>query len=127
MASRFVQVDHDTPLLFPPDMRKWVPEDHMIHFVMDAVEQLDLRRAQVNHRGTGSLQYPPSMVPGLPAFLAAWQSKGRPRMDPRLPRLQHAKTPPGPLKSKNHPANRVKAFPPTDSGQVFDFYLSDCA
>jgi len=29
MASRFVQVDHDTPLLFPPDMRKWVPEDHM--------------------------------------------------------------------------------------------------
>jgi len=37
----------------------------MVHFVMDAVEQLDLRAAQVNHRGTGSLQYPPSMMLGL--------------------------------------------------------------
>jgi hypothetical protein len=37
MAARFVNVDHDTPLLLPPDLRQWVPPDHLVHFLMDAV------------------------------------------------------------------------------------------
>jgi len=37
----------------------------MVHFVMDAVDALDLGAARVNERGTGSAQYPPSMVLGL--------------------------------------------------------------
>jgi transposase len=65
MAARFVNVDHDTPLLLPPDLRDWVAADHMVHFVMDAVDALDLRRARVNERGTGDAQYPPSMMLGL--------------------------------------------------------------
>jgi signal transduction histidine kinase len=65
MAARFVNVDHDTPLLLPPDLRDWVGPDHMVHFVMDAVKALDLSGAQVNVRGTGSAQYPPSMMLGL--------------------------------------------------------------
>jgi transposase len=65
MAARFVNVDHDTPLLLPPDLRDWVAADHMVHFVMDAVDALDLRRARVNDRGTGDAQYPPSMMLGL--------------------------------------------------------------
>jgi len=28
-GSLFVEVDHDRPLLFPPDLCKWVREDHM--------------------------------------------------------------------------------------------------
>jgi hypothetical protein len=28
MATRFVNVDRDTPLLLPPDLRDWVPADH---------------------------------------------------------------------------------------------------
>ena len=35
MATRFVNVDHDTPLLLPPDLRQWVPQKHLVHFVMD--------------------------------------------------------------------------------------------
>ena len=65
MAARFVNVDHDTPLLLPPDLRDWVGPDHMVHFMMDAVKALDLSGAQVNVRGTGSAQYPPSMMLGL--------------------------------------------------------------
>jgi len=54
MAARFVNIDHDTPLLLPPDLRDWVPGDHLVHFIMDAVGLLDLRAARVNHRGGGA-------------------------------------------------------------------------
>ena len=65
MATRFTIVDRDTPLLLPPDMRDWVPNNHMVRFVIDAVNVLNLDSAQVNTRGTGSAQYPPSMMLGL--------------------------------------------------------------
>ena len=39
MAARFVNIDHDTPLLLPPNRRDWVPDDHLIHFILNpAVE-----------------------------------------------------------------------------------------
>jgi transposase len=65
MPARFVIVDHDTPLLLPPDLRDWVPADHMVHFVMDAVRVINLSQAHVNARGTGDAQYPPSMMLSL--------------------------------------------------------------
>ncbi len=65
MSARFVNVDHDTPLLLPPDLREWVPGNHLVHFVMDAIGELDLSSARVNERGTGSEQYPPGMLFGL--------------------------------------------------------------
>jgi len=65
MATRYVNVDRETALLLPPDLRDWVPANHLVHFVIDAVEQLDLRAARVNERGTGSEQYPPRMLLGL--------------------------------------------------------------
>lgn len=37
----------------------------MVHFIIDAVGLLDLSRAKVNERGTGSEEYPPSMMLGL--------------------------------------------------------------
>ena len=29
--ARFVNIDHDTPLLLPPDIRQWVPADRALH------------------------------------------------------------------------------------------------
>ena len=52
-------------MLFPPDMRDWVRKDDMVHFVIEAVQQMDLRMAQVNVRGSGSEQYPPAMMTAL--------------------------------------------------------------
>ncbi len=52
-------------MLLPPDLRDWVPADHIVHFVMDAVALLDLGSARIDHGGTRSAQYPPSMMLGL--------------------------------------------------------------
>jgi transposase len=65
MPARFINIDRDTPLLLPANMRDWVPESHLVHFMMDAVGELDLGSAQVNQRGTGSEQYPPGLLLGL--------------------------------------------------------------
>jgi hypothetical protein len=32
MATSFVNIDRDTPLLLPPDLRDWVPADHLAQF-----------------------------------------------------------------------------------------------
>jgi transposase len=85
MPARFVTIDHDTPMLLPPDLRQWVPEDHLVHFIMEAVGLLDLSAARVNHRGTGSEQYPPSMMLGLLIYCYATGSFSSRRIE----RLTH--------------------------------------
>jgi transposase len=65
MAARFVNIDYDTPLILPPNLRDWVPAGHLAHFILDAVAEMDLRRLKVNERGTGSEQYPPRMLLAL--------------------------------------------------------------
>lgn len=39
---RFKPYEPDKPLLLPPDMRKWLPEDHLALFISDVVDALDL-------------------------------------------------------------------------------------
>jgi transposase len=65
MAARFVNIDRDTPMLMAPDMREWVSEGHLVHFILDAVSLLDLSAAHVNHRGSGDAQYPPATMLAL--------------------------------------------------------------
>lgn len=65
MSARFVNVDRDTPMLLPPDLRDWVPEDDLVHFVIEAVGRLGVDVFQVNHRGSGDEQYPPQMMLAL--------------------------------------------------------------
>jgi transposase len=81
MAARFVSIDRDTPLLLPPNLRDWVPADHLVHFVLDAVDALDLRQVRVNTRGTGSEQYPPSMLLGLLLYSYATGTFGSRRIE----------------------------------------------
>ena len=81
MATRFVPIDRDTPLLLPPNLRDWVPVDHLVHFVLDAVEALDLRQVKVNTRGTGSEQYPPHMLLGLLIYSYATGTFGSRRIE----------------------------------------------
>jgi len=40
--SRFKPYDPEKPLLLAPDMRKWLPEDHLALFISDVVDALDL-------------------------------------------------------------------------------------
>jgi len=42
MARDFLPYNTDQQFLLPPDMREWVPEDHLIWFLSDVVDGLDL-------------------------------------------------------------------------------------
>lgn len=63
--KNFIQADPNQPLLLPIDLREWVPADDMVHFILEAVEQVPLERFQVNVRGSGSKQYHPRMMLAL--------------------------------------------------------------
>jgi hypothetical protein len=52
-------------MLLPPDLREWVPEDDLVHFVIEAVDRLPLESFRVNHRGTGAKHFPPHMMLAL--------------------------------------------------------------
>jgi len=53
MAARFKNIGRHTPMLLPPDLREWVAEDDLVHFIIEAVERLPLSAFAVNHRGGG--------------------------------------------------------------------------
>ncbi len=40
MAARLKTLDRDTPMLLPPDLRDWIRDDHIVHFLIDAVDRL---------------------------------------------------------------------------------------
>lgn len=63
--EKYINIDRDTPMLLPPDMREWVADDDMVHFVINAIEVMRIEKFKVNHRGTGSAQYPPRMMLAL--------------------------------------------------------------
>ena len=63
--SKFIGCDRDQVFLLPPDLRDWIPEDDLAHFVIEAVERVEMSAFKVNHRGTGSAQYHPRMMLAL--------------------------------------------------------------
>ena len=63
--QNFVQGDRNQPYLLPPDLREWLPEDDLAHFVVAAVERVPLSDFVVNTRGTGSAQYHPRIMLAL--------------------------------------------------------------
>jgi transposase len=52
-------------MLLPVDLRSWLPDGHLVHFILDAVNAVSLQGFKVNARGTGSAQYPPAMMLSL--------------------------------------------------------------
>jgi transposase len=62
MSARFVNLDRQTPLFLPCDLREWLPADHLGHFILAAVEQIPTGHFHANHRGTGSEPYPPTLM-----------------------------------------------------------------
>jgi transposase len=65
MPERFVNVDRETQMLLPPDLREWVAGDDLVHFVILAVESADLSAVATRQHGGGSPAYPPSMMMAL--------------------------------------------------------------
>lgn len=65
MSINLINIDRETPMLFPVDMRDWIPSDDMVHFVIESVQGMDLKKLHINKRGSGSAQYPPKMMLSL--------------------------------------------------------------
>ena len=69
--SKFVDCDRGQAFLLPADLRDWVASDDLAHFVIEAVERVDLGAFKVNRRGTGSAQYHPRMMLALLVYCYA--------------------------------------------------------
>lgn len=57
-----------TPMLLPPDMRAWLPADHLVWFALETVEVLDtseLERGTRRRGGAGVAGYDPRMLLAL--------------------------------------------------------------
>ncbi|ABK97660.1 IS1182 family transposase [Pelobacter propionicus] len=65
MKSKFIEVDRETPYLLPPSLQDWLPEKHLARFVVEIVEQLDLRSLKATYAGRGSQPYNPEMLVAL--------------------------------------------------------------
>ena len=65
MSVRFVEVDRETLYLLPPSLQDWLPEGHLARFVVEMVEQLDLRSLKASYAGRGSQPYNPEMLVAL--------------------------------------------------------------
>ncbi len=44
--SNFVPFNRDQAFLLPPDLKTWLPEDDLAHFVVAAVERVPLGRSE---------------------------------------------------------------------------------
>jgi transposase len=67
MARGFRPVRRDEPLLLPPDLHDWLPVDHQVWFVLDAVARLDTSAfaARARTGGAGRAAYDPDMLLAL--------------------------------------------------------------
>ena len=65
MPAEFILIDRDTPQLFPASVQDYVPEKHLARFVVEIIDQLDLKLLVGAYRGTGSAAYHPAMLVAL--------------------------------------------------------------
>jgi transposase len=67
MAREFRGVDRDAVMLVPPDLREWLPADHLAWLVLDVVDQLDLSAVRSRYRlgSVGREPYDPAMLTAL--------------------------------------------------------------
>ena len=67
MAYNFKSVDRETCYLMPPSMREWLPAKHLVWFIIETVETLDLSKFYSAYRsdGWGAEAFDPKMMTGL--------------------------------------------------------------
>src|SRR5215213_8561730 len=67
MGQRFVACDREQSFLMRPDVREWLPENHLAWFVIDAVGEMDLDAFYAAYRVDGRARpaYDPAMMVGL--------------------------------------------------------------
>ena len=77
MPQNFIESRCEQGFLLPPDVRDWLPADHLAWFVIDAVRDMDLAAFYSAYRadGHGRAAYEPSMMVTL--LMYAYSTKQR--------------------------------------------------
>ncbi len=85
MAQNFLPCDRDQSLLLAPDLRDWLPEDHLAWFVIDAVGELDLAAFFADYRadGHGRAAHDPEMMVALLIYSYATGERSSRRIERR--------------------------------------------
>src|ERR1700757_1409531 len=77
MAQNFIDSRREQGFLLPPDVRDWLPGDHLAWFVIDAVAEMHLSEFYAAYRadGHGRAAYEPMMMVTL--LMYAYSTKVR--------------------------------------------------
>ncbi len=65
MSSKFIDADRETLYFLPPSLQDWLPEKHLARYVVEIVDQLDLRSLKESYVGCGLKPYNPVMMVAL--------------------------------------------------------------
>src|SRR5476651_329138 len=60
--SRFKPIKRDMDYLFPPSMSDWLPEQHLARFIVEIVEQLDLKPMERAYGTRRSAPFHPALL-----------------------------------------------------------------
>ncbi|MGC1801900.1 MAG: transposase [Solirubrobacterales bacterium] len=77
MAQNFIEGGREQGFLLPPDVREWLPADHLAWFVIDAVADMDLSAFYAAYRadGHGRAAYEPSLMVALVLYAFATRQR----------------------------------------------------
>ena len=67
MPQNFIACDREQELLLPPNLRDWLPQDHLAWFVLGAADEMDLSAFYAAYRddGHGRAAHEPTMMVAL--------------------------------------------------------------
>ena len=60
--SRFKPIKRDMNYLLPPSMSDWLPAHHLARFIVEIVEQLDLKAMERAYGTSGSAPFYPALL-----------------------------------------------------------------
>jgi transposase len=63
--ANFIPFNRDQAFLLPPDLKAWLPEDDLAHFVVAAIDRMKLGSFEVPVRTGGKPQYHPGLMLAL--------------------------------------------------------------
>jgi transposase len=85
MPQNFLACDREQELLLPPSLREWLPGDHLVWFVIDAVAEMDLAAFYASYRadGHGRAAHDPVMMVALLLYVYAIGERSSRRIERR--------------------------------------------
>lgn len=69
--TTYAPFERDQPFLLPPDLKDWLPEDDLAHFIVAAAERVRLGAFRTNSQTGGKPQYHPRLMLALLVYCYA--------------------------------------------------------